>query len=611
MAMGMSIHIGLNNLDVSSYGEQTVLAGCINDADSMQSLAAGQGFQTRRMVDEEATADAVIEAISDAANTLRSGDMLFLTYSGHGSQVSDVDGDEADGLDETWCLYDRMLIDDELSQLWSRFEAGVRILMLSDSCHSGTVAKLIKERKLAASPQLRDMFSPTAIKPPKVTTRALAVRGGGTPPPAVAIAARPAPLAPVAADAQRIPPAAAGEVTFRWLDPSARRRSIEKNGGLYGTLQRLIGRDVDDGVQASVILISGCQDNQLSADGDGNGLFTETLLKVWNDGGFSGDYRAFHKAILDLMPSTQSPNYFTTGASNPTFEAQHPFTLTTDATNEPVASSLWVTGPETMDRSDAPPTFRVNGGPNPYFIFEITSEARLFDTGNVGDGERTDDNFYGSWSDSAHQSGTEYSLPQAVWDRLKQADTLYYRIGSTEASTGWGNYMVSTPDQQYDLAPSISLSGDAVSGEEEQPVDDGAASGLPSISGPDSMAADDPAPSFTIDRAGAPYAVVEVATDGALFADDTSRTDDNFYATWQDSDLLTGDQWDMPDAVWSRLAPAGAIYYRVGTTTSETGWDNYTVSTEDGDGDQAPMISVGATRSRTKNRPRALAPAMA
>ncbi|WP_016744106.1 caspase family protein, partial [Rhizorhabdus wittichii] len=120
----MSIHIGLNNLDVSSYGEQTVLAGCINDADSMQSLAAGQGFQTRRMVDEEATADAVIEAISDAANTLRSGDMLFLTYSGHGSQVSDVDGDEADGLDETWCLYDRMLIDDELSQLWSRFEAG-------------------------------------------------------------------------------------------------------------------------------------------------------------------------------------------------------------------------------------------------------------------------------------------------------------------------------------------------------------------------------------------------------------------------------------------------------------------------------------------------------
>lgn len=612
MAMGMSIHIGLNKLDVSSYGEQTVLSGCINDADSMQSLAASQGFQTRRMVDEEATADTVIAAISDAANTLRSGDMLFLTYSGHGSQVDDVDGEEADALDETWCLYDRMLIDDELSQLWSQFQAGVRILMLSDSCHSGTVAKLIKERKLAASPQLRDIFNPAPPKRSRTMTRAMATRNGGTPPPAVVSANRPAPpTTPAAEDAQRIPPAAAGEVTFRWLDPSARRRSIAKNGGLYGTLQRLIGRDVDTNIQAAVLLISGCQDNQLSADGDGNGLFTETLLKVWSDGGFSGDYRAFHKAILDQMPSTQSPNYFTTGASNPTFEAQRPFTLTTDATNEPVAASLWVTGPETMDRAGAPPTFRVNGGPNPYFIFEITSEARLFDTGNVGDGDRTEDNFYGSWSDSAHNSGTEYSLPQAVWDRLKQADKLYYRIGSTEASTGWGNYMVSTPDQQYDLAPSISLSGEAVSDEDGQPVDDTPASGLPSITGPESMAADDPAPSFTIDRAGAPYAVVEVATDGALFGDDTSRTDDNFYATWQDSDLLTGDQWDMPDEAWSRLAPAGAIYYRVGTTTSETGWDNYTVSTEDGDGSQAPMISVSATRGRAKARPRTLASATA
>lgn len=609
MAMGMSIHIGLNNLDVAAYGEQTVLAGCINDADAMQSLATNRGFQTRRLVEDEATADAVIAAISDAACTLRSGDMLFLTYSGHGSQVDDADGDEADALDETWCLYDRMLLDDELSQLWSQFEAGVRILMLSDSCHSGTVAKLIKERKLANSPQLRDMFTPTSVKA-RPATRPLLTRDRGTPPPAVGIA-RPTPPVALPADPQRIPPAAPGEVTFRWLDPSARRRSIEKNGGLYGTLQRLIGRDIDDDIQASVILISGCQDNQLSADGDGNGLFTETLLRVWDDGAFSGDYRAFHKAILDQMPSTQSPNYFTTGASDPVFEAQAPFTLSTDATNEPVSSSLWVTGPDRMDRSDAPPTFSVNTGPNPYFIFEITSEANLFDTGNVGDGERTDDNFYGSWSDSEHHSGTEYSLPEAVWDRLKAADTLYYRIGSTEASTGWGNYMVSTPDQQYDLAPSISLSGDVMSGEQEQPADGAVTGGSPAISGPGSMAADDPAPSFTIDRAGAAYAIVEVATDSALFADDSGRTDDNFYATWQDSGLLTSDEWDMPEEVWARLAPAGTIYYRVGTTTSETGWDDYMVSTEDGDADQAPMISVGATRSRTRSKPKALAPAMA
>jgi metacaspase-1 len=37
-----------------------------------------------------------------------------------------------------------------------------------------------------------------------------------------------------------------------------------------------------------VILISGCQENQLSADGESNGLFTSQLLHTWNDGLFKG-----------------------------------------------------------------------------------------------------------------------------------------------------------------------------------------------------------------------------------------------------------------------------------------------------------------------------------
>jgi len=41
-------------------------------------------------------------------------------------------------------------------------------------------------------------------------------------------------------------------------------------------------------IKASVLLISGCQDNQLSQDGAFNGLFTGTLKKVWNGGIFKG-----------------------------------------------------------------------------------------------------------------------------------------------------------------------------------------------------------------------------------------------------------------------------------------------------------------------------------
>jgi hypothetical protein len=80
-------------------------------------------------------------------------------------------------------------------------------------------------------------------------------------------------------------------------------------------------------MRATGLLISGCQDNQTSADGDRNGLFTETLLAVWKNGKFEGDYRSFHKTIVKYMPPVQTPNYFTIGPANHTFEKQKPFAV--------------------------------------------------------------------------------------------------------------------------------------------------------------------------------------------------------------------------------------------------------------------------------------------
>jgi Caspase domain len=100
----------------------------------MQQLAADQGF---------VTAQEVIRLIASYAIELVAGDAFFLTFSGHGGQVDDVNGDEADQQNETWVLWDRMLIDDELFNLFGQFQKGVRIIMLSDSCHSGTAAKMI------------------------------------------------------------------------------------------------------------------------------------------------------------------------------------------------------------------------------------------------------------------------------------------------------------------------------------------------------------------------------------------------------------------------------------------------------------------------------------
>ena len=56
-------------------------------------------------------------------------------------------------------------------------------------------------------------------------------------------------------------------------------------------------------------------------------VFTQTLLAVWKNGKFKGDYRDFHKSIVKLMPPTQTPNFFTIGPANYRFEEQEPFTV--------------------------------------------------------------------------------------------------------------------------------------------------------------------------------------------------------------------------------------------------------------------------------------------
>lgn len=83
----------------------------------------------------------------------------------------------------------------------------------------------------------------------------------------------------------------------------------------------------EDNFEATVLLISGCQDNQLLRDGDFNDLFTSQLLQVWKDDTFQGNYRKSHKGILHRMPPARIPSYFRAGQIDRSFEAQTPFTI--------------------------------------------------------------------------------------------------------------------------------------------------------------------------------------------------------------------------------------------------------------------------------------------
>ncbi|MET0855699.1 MAG: caspase family protein [Telluria sp.] len=272
MAIGIALTIGLNSVDPEHYeGWIGTLNACEADADDMSDLAVANGFTCTKLLTSAATRAAVMSAIAGAARQLKSGDMFLISYSGHGGQTPDLNGDEPDGLDETWCLYDAQLIDDELYSLWGAFAPGVRIVMLSDSCHSGSVSR---------------------------EPHYIAQRESVTP------------------------------LVYRAMPRDVAQRVYLKNQAFYDPI--LASRDIGASlskVSASILLISGCQDNQLSQDGTFNGLFTGTMKSVWNGGTYRDSYRTFHKNIGALMPPDQSPRLSMVGAMDLVFAAQRPFTI--------------------------------------------------------------------------------------------------------------------------------------------------------------------------------------------------------------------------------------------------------------------------------------------
>ena len=153
-----SLHIGLNAVAPAHYGGWSgPLAACEFDANDMADVARSRGMSAKVLLTKAATRAKVLAGIRAAARRLKKGDLFLLTYSGHGGQMPDVTGEEADSRDETWCLFDGELIDDELYFELSRFAPGVRILVLSDSCHSGTVTRALVSAGADLTPRSRMM----------------------------------------------------------------------------------------------------------------------------------------------------------------------------------------------------------------------------------------------------------------------------------------------------------------------------------------------------------------------------------------------------------------------------------------------------------------------
>ena len=139
-------------------GSEWTLVHGDNDVRIIREFLLGQGLRgecLETITNEKATKKGILSALERLTKIAGKNDAVYIHFSGHGQQVTDLDGDERDGFDEAWVPYDAWkkyvarvyegenhIIDDEINVCLKKLRAKVgakgRITLVSDACHSGS-----------------------------------------------------------------------------------------------------------------------------------------------------------------------------------------------------------------------------------------------------------------------------------------------------------------------------------------------------------------------------------------------------------------------------------------------------------------------------------------
>ena len=275
MAQLHSLHIGLDEVDSRQYVDASGapwsgrLSAAVADATAMQALARTAGASDPLLLrDAEATVAGVWEALLRKRQQAVAGDLVLVTYAGHGSFVADTSNDEPDARDETWCLYDGQLRDDDIRVALATFGPGTRIVVFSDSCHSGTVLRIAP----VSANELADRRSAHAR-----TQRA-------------------------------------SQLNPRWADP----RAVHAPAIEFGAPQVVPPKEPS--LMASVLHFGACQDDETAAEDDSQGVFTAAVLNAMPSA-------SSHRHLNDMLRhrvAGQRPSFVRYGAEDPVFERSVP-----------------------------------------------------------------------------------------------------------------------------------------------------------------------------------------------------------------------------------------------------------------------------------------------
>jgi metacaspase-1 len=143
-------------IGINYFGTQSELKGCINDVKNIKAFLDEHFKLDEVMVltDDQTSDPSKMPTRENILNGFRwltqganSGDSLIMHYSGHGGSVKDTNGDEEDGNDETLCPVDYdtagQIVDDEVHEVLVKgIPKGARLTAIMDCCHSQSILDL-------------------------------------------------------------------------------------------------------------------------------------------------------------------------------------------------------------------------------------------------------------------------------------------------------------------------------------------------------------------------------------------------------------------------------------------------------------------------------------
>jgi len=250
--------ITLENVEPAFYtGWKGDLRAAKHDKAAMIRLLESANFAVTELTDDTATRDRVREELEALAKRAAEGHHVVVYFSGHGATLPDLNNDEIGVLrDGAWCLWDGMIVDDELTEALTKFEEGVRVVLISDSCYVGTIVS-------------DELLKPRAPEDPLV------------------IDPRSSKLAPV----------------------DIGERVYEAQKDFYDPILMRPAADPAD-TAAELLIMAACRRGELARVGDDGSIFTGTIVRVWNDGEFMGTYARLFEEVSSAVTkevSLQNP----------------------------------------------------------------------------------------------------------------------------------------------------------------------------------------------------------------------------------------------------------------------------------------------------------------